>query len=471
MKSIPDNLQGQRFMADGQSQRMHLLLEAPIPTLLWRLAAPNAVATVVLTSVAVADAWFVGRLGTAALASLAIVFPFQTLIQMMAGGAIGGGVTSALSRAVGAGDKSHADAIAWHSIVIASVASIPFIICLGLLPATAFALLGGQGQVLGGAVAYAQIAFGGATIIWVFYILCAILRGTGNTQTPARAIVLSSIAQIGLSGLLTLGYGPFPSFGVIGPALAIVVCQGLAVLYLIFKLLDPDSPIDIRPQRLRWRPFADIMQVGGIGLLNSLMAAGTVLVATGFIGHYGTAALAGYGLSGRLELMLVPIAFGVGAALTAGVGINFGAGQYARARSIAWAGAWVVFVITGAIGLGVWLVPDWWLGRFTADQDAYSYGELYLSIVAPFYGLFGFGQALYFASQGTGRLFFPVCVSVFRMLVIVLCGWLAIGSHWDVSYLFVIAAVSLTIMGIGQALCLFTPAWRPDIYRKTRAAK
>ena len=457
-------------MADAQSQRLHLVLQAPIPILLWRLAAPNAVATVVLTSVTVADAWFVGQLGTVALASLAIVFPFQTLAQMMAGGAIGGGVTSALSRAIGAGDKAHADAVAWHAILIACAMSVLFTIVLGIFPATAFAKLGAQGAVLDGALAYARVAFGGAIAIWLFYILSAILRGTGDTQTPARAIIVSSIAQIGLSGLLTLGYGPFPAFGVIGPALAIVVCQGLAVLYLLVHLLGQKSPIDIRPQRLSWRPFADTMQVGGLGLVNSLMAAGTVIIATGFVGHYGTAALAGYGLGGRLELMLVPIAFGVGAALTAGVGINFGAGQPARARRIAWVGASVVFVIIGAIGLAVWLVPDWWLGRFTADEEAYAFGELYLGIVAPLYGLFGFGQALYFASQGTGRLFFPVFVSVLRMVVIVVGGWLAIQSNWDVSTLFVIAAVSLAIMGIGQALCLFTPAWRPDIYEPSKSA-
>ena len=456
-------------MNDPQARRMHLLLQAPISSVLWRLAAPNAVATVLLTFVTLADAWFVGRLGTVALASIAIVFPFQTLLQMMSAGAIGGGVTSALSRAMGAGDQARANAIAWHAIVIACALSLLFIGCLGILPRPILALLGGKGEVLDGAIAYARIAFGGATVIWLFYILSAILRGTGDTKTPARAIIVSSLAQIALSGLLTLGYGPVPAFGVIGPAIAIVVCQGLAALYLAGHLLGDSAGISIRPQALRWRAFADIMQVGGIALVNSLMMAGTVIVVTGFIGHYGTAALAGYGLGGRLELMLVPIAFGVGAALTAGVGANFGAGQHARARRIAWAGAGVSFVITGAIGLAVWMVPALWLDRFTADPEAYAYGALYLGIAAPLYGLFGAGQALYFASQGTGRLFFPVMVSVSRMVVIAVIGWIAVERGWDISVVFVAVAVGLAIIGIGQALCLFTPGWRPDKYRATKA--
>lgn len=454
-------------MNDPQAQRMHLLLQAPIPSLLWRLAAPNAVATVILTSVTLADAWFVGRLGTAALASLAIVFPFLTLLQMTSAGAVGGGVTSALARAMGAGDQQHADAVAWHALVIACALSLFFVVFLGLLPGPIFAMLGGKGEVLSGAIAYARVAFGGATIIWLFYVLSAILRGTGDTRTPARAIITSSIVQIGLAGLLTLGYGPVPSFGVVGPAIAIVVCQGLAVVYLLMHLVGRNSGINLRPQRLRWRPVADIMQVGGIGLVNSFLMAGTVIVVTGFIGHYGTAALAGYGLGGRLELMLVPIAFGVGAALTAGVGANFGAGQHARARRIAWSGAGVALAITGAIGFAVWIAPDLWLGRFTADPEAYAYGAIYLGIAAPLYGLFGGGQALYFASQGTGRLVFPVTVSVVRMVVIVAVGWVATERGWDVATVFIAVAVGLAIVGIGQALCLLTPAWRPDKYPGT----
>ncbi|MGI9477349.1 MAG: MATE family efflux transporter [Hyphomicrobiaceae bacterium] len=451
-------------MADAQSQRMQLLLEAPIPKLLWRLAAPNAVATLILTFVTLADAWFVGWLGTGALASLAIVFPFQTLLQMMAAGAIGGGVTSALARALGAGDEIRANSIAWHAILIGGGLSLVYVVGLGVFARPIFAMLGGEGDVLSGAVAYAQIAFGGATVMWLFYVSAAILRGTGDTKTPARGMIVSSIAQIALSGVLTLGAGPVPAFGVVGPAIAIVVCQGLTALYFLTHLFNDKSGLNIRPHAPRWPPFADIMQVGGIALLNSVTMAGTVIVVTGFIGHYGTAALAGYGLGGRLELMLVPIAFGIGAALTAGVGANFGAGQYARARRIAWAGAFVAMLITGAIGLAVWLVPDFWLGRFTADLEAYAYGAHYLGIAGPFYGLFGAGMALYFASQGTGRLLLPVLVSVTRIAMVGLVGWLAIVQTWDVSVVFIAVAAGLALIGIGQALCLFSPAWRPDRY-------
>ncbi|MDH3664252.1 MAG: MATE family efflux transporter, partial [Alphaproteobacteria bacterium] len=115
-----------------------------------------------MTAVTFADAWYVGQLGTAALASLALAFPFLTLMQMMAGGAIGGGTTSAVARAFGAGDIERVESTAWHAVLIALVISGVYMIVLGLFPRPVFALLGGEGAALDGAVIYARIVFGGA---------------------------------------------------------------------------------------------------------------------------------------------------------------------------------------------------------------------------------------------------------------------------------------------------------------------
>ena len=448
-------------MPQPLSPRMELMLRAPIPTMLWKLAGPNVVAITMLTSVTFADAWYVGQLGTAALASLALVFPFQTLMQMMSAGAIGGGVTSSVARALGGNDDGKAASVVWHAVVIAVLMSFLFVIVLGVFSRPVFALLGGEGAALDGAVAYAQIAFGAGIAIWILYILAAALRGMGDTITPARAITISSIIQVGLSGALTLGWGFFPNLGVIGPAVAMIVCQGGAAFYMGFYLITGKARIQLHAHPIEWTIFKDILQVGGIGLFNSFFMAATVIGVTGFIGRYGTEALAGFGLGARLELMLVPLSFGIGAALTAAVGANFGAEQYARARRITWSGSAVTLLVTGAIGLTVAVAPGLWLNLFTADAAAYSYGALYLGIAGPFYALFGAGQALYFASQGTGRVILPVVASGVRFFVVVGLGSLAVASGWEVSAVFWIVSLGLVIIGVGQALCLFTPGWRP----------
>ncbi len=446
-------------MSDAHIPGTRLILDAPVASVLWRLATPNVLAVAMMTAVTFADAWYAGRLGTAALASLALVFPFLTLMQMMAGGAIGGGTTSAVARALGAGSLERAESTAWHAVVIAIVLSGLYMIVLGLFARPIFELLGGEGAALAGAVAYARIAFGGAAATWLVFVISAIHRGTGDTATPARAITAASVVQVILSGALMLGWFGLPSLGVAGAATAWVVCQGSAAAWLATFLFRGRGRLRLRPHALRWAPVRDIMTVGGLGLVNSTCMAMTVVVITGFVGRYGTEALAGYGLGARLELMLVPIAFGVGAALTAAVGINVGAHQYARARRIAWVGAGVTLALTGLLGVCAATMPGLWLDLFTADPDAYAFGVRYLAIAAPFYGVFGAGQALYFASQGTGHMVLPVAVTFVRFLAVTAIGALTVFLAWDIAGLFIAVAVGLTIMGAGQALCLLGPGW------------
>ena len=441
--------------------RVQSLLKGPILPMLLRLAGPNVVAVALMTSVAIADALFVGQLGTVPLASLALVFPFQTLMQMMSAGAIGGGVTSSVARALGSGSREQAAEAAWHAVIIGGLGTVIYMVVLGFFARPIFTALGGTGEALEGAVLYAAIAFGGAAATWTFYVLSAIVRGTGDTVTPARAIIVGSAVQVALSGALTLGWGPFPKFGIAGPATAMILCHGGAALYLMICLARAGTVFRLRPHRIRYAPLADILKVGGIGLIYSVTVAVTVVVVTGVVGRYGTAALAGYGLGARLELTLTPIAFGIGAALPAAVGVNVGAKQFARARRIAWVGAGMTFLVTGLIGLVAALFPGLWLDWFTSDPPVYGFGFLYLAIVAPCYGVFGGGQALYFASQGTGRLVWPVSVGVLRFIVVSGIAVSALTFGWPLEAVFAGVSAGLAVTGIGLALCLLGPDWRP----------
>ena len=87
----------------------HPLLSGPILPTLLRLAAPNVLAMTMAVAVGVAETWYIGLLGTGPLAAMALVFPFNMLTQMLSSGAMGGGVSSAVSRALGAGDDARAD--------------------------------------------------------------------------------------------------------------------------------------------------------------------------------------------------------------------------------------------------------------------------------------------------------------------------------------------------------------------------
>ncbi len=119
-------------------------------------------------------------------------------------------MTSAISRAFGRGALSEVSTLAWHAVVIGVSMSLLFILTLGLFPQEIFQGMGGTGEVLTGAVSYAQIAFGGSVVTWMLYILAAVFRGSGDTLTPARMFIVGCSGQIVLSGALTLGWGAFP---------------------------------------------------------------------------------------------------------------------------------------------------------------------------------------------------------------------------------------------------------------------
>ena len=99
---------------------------------------------------------------------------------------------------------------------------------------------------------------------------------------------------------------------------------------------------------------------------------------------------------------------------------------------------------------------------FTADPTAYEVGALYLWIAAPFYGLFGAGQTLYFASQGTGRMLLPVTVGVIRLLAVTGLGGLAVMYSWQITAVFGAVALGMTVIGVGTALCMYSAGWCPD---------
>ena len=197
--------------------------------------------------------------------------------------------------------------------------------------------------------------------------------------------------------------------------------------------------------------------------LNALLTVSTVFIVTRLVAAQGTAALAGYGLGSRLELLVVPLTFGVGAALTASVGVNFGARQYARARRLAMTGGALVFLVTGSVGVVAALRPDLWLGLFSADAAVHAVGYTYLRIVGPLYGFFGLGMALYFASQGTGKMLWPLTAGGLRLVVAAGGGAVVVTiPGLGAGAVFACVAAGLGVFGVTVALSLRARAWNPD---------
>ena len=443
--------------------RTRRLLEAPITPTLLRLALPNVAVMVTQAMVNTCEVYFVGWLGPDALAGVSLVFPLIMLMQTMSAGGMGGGVASAVARALGAGRRQDANALVLHALVIAGGMGVLFTTGALWGGAVLYHLMGGTGSALAAALAYSDVVFAGATSFWLLNTLASVVRGSGNMLLPAGVVIGGAVLTLTLSPALIFGWGPFPTLGIAGAGVALVTYYSLGSLVLLGYLRSGHSLVRLTVAGIQLQPslFWDILRVGAPGSLNTILTNLNVVLLTSLVGPFGTFALAGYGLGARLEYLQIPLVFGFGAALVSMVGANIGAGHMARARRIAWVGAGLATAVTGSIGLFGACFPRLWLGLFSTNPEVVATGATYLSIVGPTYGFFGLGLALYFASQGAGRLLWPLLAGVARLVIAAGGGWVAShGFGGGLPALFAAIAMAFMAYGITVVAAMKTGAWR-----------
>lgn len=448
------------------SPRTLLLLRGPILTTLLVLAWPNILVMVAQASTGLIETFWVSRLGTDALAGIALVFPGFMMMTMLSAGAVGGGISSAVARALGSGRRADADALVLHAVLIN--------LALGLLTSALFlvfgrqlyAAMGGRGGSLEAAMAYSNVVFAGNILVWLMNALASVIRATGNMAFPSTVVCIGVALLIPLSPIFIFGLGPLPGMGIAGGGVAVVATTALMAAILAWYILSGNSIVRFRIARLKAAFFADILRVGGVGSLSTLQTTLTVALTTGLVGAAaGPDAVAGYGTGSRLEYLLIPLVFGLGAPMVAMVGTNIGAGQNRRALSIAMIGAALAFVACEAIGLGAAIWPRAWLGLFGDNPVMIATGANYLRFVGPTYGFFGLGLALYFASQGAGKLAWPLLAGFARLVIAVGGGWLALAATGSESSVFVMLAVALAAYGGIIGIAVRSGVWfrnKPD---------
>ncbi|CAN0458824.1 unnamed protein product, partial [Phaeothamnion confervicola] len=239
----------------------------PIASTRLRLAAANVLVMLAQASVGLIETYFVGKLGTDALAGMALVFPVVMLMQMTSAGAMGGGIASAIARALGARRSADADALVLHAMVIAGVFSLLFMASVLGGGRWLYVRMGGTGGALEAALTYSNWVFAGAVLIWIFNTLSAVIRGTGNMAVPAVITVAGTVVLIPLSPLLIFGWGPLPGLGIAGGAVALLVYYLAGSVALAMYLWSPASLLRPSLARIQFRQglFKDILRVGLVG--------------------------------------------------------------------------------------------------------------------------------------------------------------------------------------------------------------
>ena len=446
--------------AAAMSPRTRLLLEGPIVATLLRMAWPNVLVMLAQASTGLIETWWVSHLGTAALAGMALVFPGFMMMQMISGGAMGGGISSAVARALGGNRKPDAEALVLHAVIINGTLGLIFSAAFLIFGPALYQSMGGRGASLDAALQYSNVVFAGNVATWLLNALASVIRGTGNMFVPAMAICLSVVLLIPLSPILIFGWGPIPALGIAGGGWAVVLTTLVTASLLAWYVLSGRSVVRAVWPRLQGRLFGDILKVGAVAAISTFQTTITVGLTTALVGQAaGPDAVAGYGTGARLEYLMIPLAFGLGGPLVALVGTNIGAGRQQRALRIALTGGAVSFLLTGSIGLLAAIWPYAWLGLFGHDPAMLATGAAYLRYAGPVYGFFGMGLTLYFASQGAGKLLWPLLGGLARMVLAVGGGWLALSLTGRLDLAFAALAFGLFVYGAMLVASIAAGVW------------
>ena len=446
--------------------RTQEFLTRPIIPLLIRMSAPNTIAFFIQSLVVLTEVWFISRLGTNSLAAVALAFPLLMITQTMSGGALGGAITSAIARSMGADDIEKAERLIWHSIIISLGGAISFLILFLLFGKQLLFLLGGRGEILQESYAYCSILFFGGILLWLSGSLSAVLRGMGNMRFPATLMVITSSIQVILSGGFILGWFGFPKLGVPGAAVAVLISSALMVTVILLKLRSKSIPASLRKERFQLKKFLfdNIFEVAIPASLSPLLVVGTILVLTGLVGRFGTEALAGYGIGSRVEFLMIPLIFGIGSAMTSIVGANIGALNIDRAEKVGILGGSTAGFVSILIGLTLAVFPEAWIQFFTDDIKAFEVTKKYIQIVGPFYIFQGIGLSLYFASQGANAMKWPTIATIARFIIA--CAGGGISVYWldlGIESIFISSSAAMAIFGLMIFISIKKGAWRKNL--------
>ena len=440
----------------------HLLTAAPIP-LLARMSAPNSVAFLIQAGVSLTEVWFVGQLGSITLAAIALVFPLLMLTQTLSTGALGGAVASAIARALGAGDRHRAEQLIWHALALAVIGSLLLLVLFALAGVPFLRFLGGSDGILGQAVDYCLVLFSGGVFLWLMGVVTAVYRGMGDMKFPALMMIASAIVQVPLSGVLVLGAFGAPQLGIMGAAVSAVVAALLLSVTMIARLATGNTAIKIRRDSFSFeaRHFKDILHVALPASLSPMLTVTTILCLTAIVGRFGEQALAGYGIGSRIEFLLIPLVFGIGASMTSLVGMGVGAGDIQRAEQIGWMGCMGAAMLAGVIGIGLALFPELWIPIFSQDHTVQAVARQYIQIVGPCFAFQGLGLSLYFASLGAGAMLWPIVALVLRVILAVGGALVLINiTTWGLAGVFYAASFGMMIYGVIMISALKLGAWR-----------
>lgn len=402
-------------------QRREAMGKDPIWRLMLRFSAPAVISMTVASSYQLVDAIFVGRLGKEALAAMSVTYPLALSFTAIASGT-GVGITSLISRNLGAGDSRGADKVVGTGISLCFIlAGILALICLPNLD-WILRMLGADEVVLPLARSYSLVMVYSILIAYSSMIFSNIIRADGNPVFSSSVAISSSLINLALDPVFIFGFGPIPSLGIAGAAIATVIAQSISVVvYLIYVLRGKTA------YHYKLEYFVPSLSIiGGIYRVGvaSILRSGAQFVTMGIVNRtaasFGVTSLAIMGVLVRIGRFALMPCLGMGQGMLPLIGYNFGAEKKERISELIFKTGIISTAWTAICWLAIMLFPTQVMSAFNVDPGFLDEGSNALRLYGMVFIVLGIQMIPGFFFQGIGRGLPSSVLTLVRSIVILI---------------------------------------------------
>ncbi|MBL7197699.1 MAG: MATE family efflux transporter [Candidatus Omnitrophica bacterium] len=375
------------------------------------LAFPLMLSYTLHTTQSIIDMFWVGRLGSVAIAAVAMsTTVVMVLVTLIFG--ISTGTVALVSQNIGARQNKQADVVALQSIILSLISSVIIAIIGFLVAERLFQILGAQPEVISVGTGYLRILLLGGAAMFILFVGNALLQGSGDVVIPMIAIIIANVLNIILDPIFIFGIG-VPRMGTKGAALASVISQIIACVFILRVLCKGHSHVHIRLKefRLKLKVMFQILKIGIPSSLQMFFRTLMALVIMSIVASFGTNAVAAYGIGMRLQMVCLMPAFALGATAATLVGQNLGAGKISQARKSALVATGLDLIIMISIGIVLFTFAPKIISIFDKNKEVILIGSRYLRITALFYSFIAFSVVLNRALGGAGDTLVPMLIT------------------------------------------------------------
>jgi putative MATE family efflux protein len=445
----------------GSSRRDYT--SGPIGRAILLLSVPMVLEMMMESVFAVADVFYVARLGADAVATVGLTESMLTLIYTVAIG-LSIGATAMVARRIGEQDPVGAARVAVQAIILAIMVSLVLGLAGVALAPRLLSLMGASPSVIEQGTNYTRVMLGGNVVVLLLFLINAIFRGAGDAAIAMRVLWLANLINIALAPILIFGPGPLPELGVTGAAIATTCGRGIGALYAFSRLLRPGSRIPIAREHLRfdgalmWR----LVRLSASGAFQVFIGMASWIGLIRIISGFGSAALAGYTIGIRVILFALLPSWGMSNAAATMVGQALGAGKPDRAERAVWLTGFYNMCFLGIIGLIFVLFAELIVGIFTTDPQVRAYGTECLRIVACGFLFYAYGMVITQSFNGAGDTWTPTIINlfVFWLFEIPLAYTLAIFFNLGPRGVFLAVTIAFSMLAVVSAVIFRRGRWK-----------